>query len=401
LKIKEINQENPENQFNLGINPHYCSTMSIRYARAAVAAMFLINGFAFATWASRIPLIQQNLQLSAGELGTVLLGLPVGSLLSLPIAGWLTARFGSKYVTIIAAFVSCCILPLMALAPSAWLLAAALFMFGSAGDVLNIGMNAQAVSVENQWGKPIMSSFHGLYSAGGMLGAAFGGLMAEMGFMPLQHFLTGGIIGIVLLLLFFRGLLPNDAPVDKSKPLFAKPDAVLWWLGLIAFFCMLGEGAMADWSSVFLAEVSGTTAGLSTLGYTAFTMAMMSGRFLGDRLAQQLGQVRLIRLSGLLAGSGMSLAIIVATPFWVIVGFGMVGLGLATVVPMVYGAAGRSKTMPAGVAIAAVSTVGYTGFLIGPPVIGWVADFSNLRMALIIVAALAFSMAMMAKKAKS
>lgn len=374
--------------------------MSLRFARAAVAAMFLINGFAFATWASRIPLIQQHLQLSAGELGTALLGTPIGSLLSLPLAGWLTARFGSKYVTIIAAFISCCILPLIALAPSALALAAVLFLFGSAGDILNIGMNAQAVSVENHWGKPIMSSFHGLYSAGGMLGAAFGGVMAEAGFMPLQHFTIGGIMGMLLLLIFFRWLLPNDSPADKSKPLFAKPDAVLWWLGLIAFFCMLGEGAMADWSSVFLAEVSGTTAGLSTLGYTAFTMAMMSGRFLGDRLAQQLGQVRLIRLSGLLAGSGMSLALLAATPFWVVVGFGMVGLGLATVVPMVYGAAGRSQTMPAGVAIAAVSTVGYTGFLIGPPVIGWVADFFNLRTALIIVAVLAFGMAVMASKAR-
>ncbi|WP_448517955.1 MFS transporter [Rhodoflexus sp.] len=369
--------------------------------RAAVAAMFLINGFAFATWASRIPVVQQNLQLSAGELGTVLLGLPIGSLLSLPVAGWLTARFGSKYVTIIAAFVSCCMLPLIALASSAWLLAAALFMFGSAGDILNIGMNAQAVVVEDRWGKPIMSSFHGLYSAGGMLGAAFGGIMAETGFAPLPHFLVGGAVGIALLLGFFRFLLPNDAPVDKSKPLFAKPDAVLWWLGLIAFFCMLGEGAMADWSSVFLAEVSGTTAGLSTLGYTAFTMAMMVGRFFGDRLAQQLGQVRLIRLSGLLAGSGMSLALLAATPFWVVAGFGLVGLGLATVVPMVYGAAGRSQTMPAGVAIAAVSTVGYTGFLIGPPVIGWVADFFDLRTALILVAVLAFSMAIIAPKARS
>ncbi len=375
--------------------------MSLHFARAAVATMFLINGFTFATWASRIPLIQQHLQLSAGELGSALLGTPIGSLLSLPLAGWLTARFGSKYVTIIAAFVSCCILPLIALAPSALALAAVLFLFGSAGDTLNIGMNAQAVSVENQWGKPIMSSFHGLYSAGGMLGAAFGSVMAEAGFMPLQHFTIGGIIGMVLLLIFFRWLLPNDSPTDKSKPLFAKPDAVLWWLGLIAFSCMLGEGAMADWSSVFLAEISGTTAGLSTLGYTAFTMAMMSGRFLGDRLAQQLGQVRLIRLSGLLAGSGMSLALLAATPFWVVVGFGMVGLGLATVVPMVYGAVGRSQTMPAGVAIAAISTVGYTGFLIGPPVIGWVADFFNLRTALIIVAVPAFGMAVMASKARS
>lgn len=375
--------------------------MSLRLARVAVATMFFINGFAFANWASRIAVIRQNLQLSAGELGTVLLGLPVGSLLSLPIAGWLTAHFGSKHVTAIAALVGCCMLPLIALAPSAWLLAAVLFVFGGAGDVLNIGMNAQAVSVENQWGKPIMSSFHGLYSAGGMLGATFGGIMAEAGFKPLSHFLVSSIIGIALLLGFFRFLLSNDAPVENNKPIFAKPNAMLWRLGLIAFFCMLGEGAMADWSSVFLAEISGTTAGLSALGYTAFTMAMTAGRFLGDRLAQQLGQVRLIRLSGWLAGGGMSIALLIATPVWVVIGFGIVGLGLATVVPMVYSTAGRLQTMPASVAIAAVSTVGYTGFLIGPPVIGWLADLFNLRTALIIVAVLSFSMAVAAGKAKS
>lgn len=374
--------------------------MNIGSARLSVAVMFLINGFVFAAWASRIPVIQQNLQLSAGELGSVLLGTPVGSLLSLPVAGWLTARFGSKYVTVAAAFANCCILPLIALMPSGAALAAMLFLFGSAGDILNIGMNAQAVAVENRLGKPIMSSFHGLYSAGGMLGAASGGLAAEAGLTPWKHFLTAAAVGLVLLSIFYRRLLPDDLPAKSHKPLFAKPDALLWRLGLIAFFCMLGEGAMADWSSVFLAEVSRTTAGLSTLGYTAFTTGMVTGRFLGDRLAQRLGQERLIRTSGLLAGSGMSLALLVATPAWVIVGFGMVGLGLATVVPTVYGAAGRSPNMSAGVAIAAVSTVGYTGFLIGPPLIGWIADFSGLRTALVVVAVLAFGMVAAADKAR-
>ncbi|MCS7017974.1 MAG: MFS transporter [Cytophagales bacterium] len=375
--------------------------MTTHLARISVAAMFLINGFAFATWASRIPVIQQQLQLSAGELGTALLGTPVGSLLSLPVAGWLITRFGSKRVTILAAIANCCILPLIALAPSVVWLAVVLFLFGGAGDILNIGMNAQAVVVENQWGKPIMSSFHGLYSTGGMLGAAFGGVMAEAGFAPLEHFVVGTAMGLTVLFIFFKWLVPYDVAADKHKPLFAKPDAVLWWLGLIAFFCMLGEGAMADWSSVFLAEISGTTAGISTLGYTAFSTTMMSGRFLGDRLLQRLGQVQLIRISGFLAGSGMTAALLLATPFWVIVGFAMVGLGLANVVPIVYGAAGRSKMMPAGVAIAAVSTVGYTGFLIGPPVIGWVADFFSLRIALFIVAVLALGMAAAADKARS
>ncbi|MCU0449297.1 MAG: MFS transporter [Bernardetiaceae bacterium] len=372
---------------------------ALRHARWAVAAMFFISGCTFASWAVRIPAIQLGLGLSEGQLGTVLLGMPIGSLVSLPLAGWLTTRLGSRPITLASAVAFPLVLLLLGLAPNAWWLAGALFLAGMAGDILNIAMNTQAVAVEKGYGRPIMVSFHGLFSLGNLAGASFGGLMAEAGWAPLAHF--GLVAASCLALLAGAGwFLVAEPPAPRHEPLLARPDAALWWLGLVAFCCMLGEGAMADWSSVYLAKATQSVAGVSTLAYAAFTLAMTVGRFSGDALAQRFGVTRVIQGGGLVAAAGLALALLCPGLGPIVAGIALVGAGLSTIVPLVYSAAGHSKTLAPGVALAAVSTVGYVGFLFGPPLIGWGAEAWSLRMALWLVVGLSLLMVPLATKVR-
>ncbi len=368
-------------------------------ARIAVGVMFFILGFGFAAWASRIPAIQAKFELSVGELGTVLLSQPLGSIFSLPLAGWLVARFGSRHLNLLAALGFSLLLPTIALANTPWQLAIALFFFGGMSDTLNIAANTQAVAVEAAHGKPIMSLFHGLFSLGSLVSAAAGGIMAQLLVSPLAHFGLTAVIGIGLALVFYPALFKHDLPRDARQPLFAMPESAMWWLGLIGFCAMLAEGAMVDWSSVYFVQTFQATGGLTTAGYTAFSLAMTLGRFSGDYLIQRFGTLRMLRGSGALSASGLALALGFSHPAVVILGFALAGAGLATVVPMVYSAAGRSKTMHAGMAIAAVSTVSYAGFLIGPPIIGWGADLTSLRLSLTLVIALGLTTAFFAKRA--
>jgi MFS family permease len=372
---------------------------SILRARVAAGTLFFAFGFGFAAWAARIPAIQAKLQLSAGELGTVLLGQPLGSILSLPVAGWLVARFGSRWLSLLSAASFGLLLPTIALAATPWQLALVLFGFGVLSDVLNIAVNTQAVAIEAAHGKPILSQFHGLFSLGTLAGAALAGPLIGWGVAPLGHFLGVGLAGVALALGAFPALFRRDLPHDPEKPLFALPEAGLWWLGLLGFCAMLAEGAMADWSSVYLVQTYQAEGALTTAGYTAFTLAMTLGRFSGDYLIQRFGVLRMLRGSGLLSAAGLALAVGLEHPAATIVGFAMVGAGLSTVVPMVYSAAGRSKVLHAGVAIAAVSTVSYAGFLIGPPIIGWGANLASLRLSLLLVMALGLVTAWFAKKA--
>ncbi|TAE00110.1 MAG: MFS transporter [Bacteroidetes bacterium] len=354
--------------------------------RIAISTMFFTSGVVFASWASRIPAIQKKLGISDGELGLVLLAGPVGSLLSLPVAGWLTTRFQSKNITQVSAIVCCFILSFLALAPNPFLLALALFCYGSAGDILNIAMNTQAVAVEIAYKKPIMSSFHGIFSLGGMFGAFLGGLSAE--FLPnvISHFAIISGTFILISTYFSFKLLPIPIEKKEKQALFVRPDASLWGLGFIAFCVMLGEGAMADWSSVYLKQnLPESEAGLAVVGYTVFSLAMAVGRFWGDWLAKHLGAVKMLQISGILSAVGMALALFTSHFYLIIFGFTCVGAGFATVVPLVYGAAGRSKTMSAGMALAGVSTVGYLGFLFGPPCIGFISEYFSLKIALISV----------------
>lgn len=368
--------------------------------RAAVATFFFIQGLNFASWASRIPDIQSQLGLSDGELGGVLFALPVGLMASLPLSGWLVARFGSRHVTIIAAILYASTLPLIGLVQAPWQLAGVLFVYGMWGNLGNIAINTQAVGTEALYGRSIIASFHGVWSLAGFTGAAIGTLLISLNVIPFYHFCLISGLAYLMALLAYRYTLPQDATRDNSQPLFVKPDRNLLLLGLIAFCGMFSEGAMFDWSGVYFHKVVNAPKELTTLGYVAFMSTMAGGRFIGDWLAVRLGVKRLIQMNGTLIALGLLTAVLFPYLVTATIGFMLVGIGVSTIVPLVYGTAGKSKTMAAGVALAAVSSISFFGFLLGPPMIGFIAQAANLRWSFAIVAVLGFCTTLLIGKVK-
>ncbi len=371
-----------------------------RRYRQAVAASFLLQGLCFSTWAARIPTVQHQLGLSEAALGGVLLAVPVGSLAALPLAGWLVARFGSRLVAQLGLLLYALGLPLLGLADSVPQLLAALALFGVAGNLANISINTQAVGVEELYGRSILATFHGVWSVAGFLGAGLGTLLIAQAVPPLFHFLL--VSGAVLLgLLLTRAhLLPHDAPRPADTPLFVLPDKSLLLLGVLAFCSLLCEGTMFDWSGVYFRQIVRAPPAWVGLGFAAFMALMATGRFVADWFTDRFGRRRTLVLSGLLEAAGLTLAVAWPTLITATVGFMLVGLGVSAVVPLVYGAAGRSTTMPAGVALAAVTTVGFAGFLLGPPLIGFVAGISSLRVSFALVAGMGLAVAVLGNRVK-
>jgi MFS family permease len=377
------------------------SLQSSRIYRLTVGAFFFVAGLTFSTWASRIPDIKEKLQLSDAALGTILFALPVGLITSLPISGYLVSKFGSRRLVIAASLLYPITLLLLGGATSPWQLVGGLFLFGLWSNLMNIAMNTQAVSVEGLYGKSIMASFHGLWSLAGFTGALAGTLFVSNHIAPIWHFAAIIMVTILMVFVTYRHVMP-DNPEDKTQkaPLFAKPDKQLWILGLIAFCCLMCEGAMADWSGVYFQKVVNTPSSMMTIGYLAFTSTMATGRFLGDGLVRRLGVVKMLQLSGSLIAGGLLISILF--PFLVpaTIGFLLVGFGVSSVVPIVYGLAGKSTTMSTSVALAAVSTIGFLGFLLGPPVIGFIAEAFSLRVSFGVVAALGIVSVLLARKAR-
>jgi MFS family permease len=371
-----------------------------RAHRIAVSAFFFLAGLCFASWASRIPNIQLKLHLDNAALGAVLLGLPVGLMVSLPLAGWLVAKFGSKPIALVAALLYASTLPVLGLVTSVWQLVLCLFVFGMGGNLLNISINTQAIGTEALYGRTIMASYHGLWSLAGFSGAALGTLFISLGWLPWQHFLV--IMGLALSIVLTAAgrLIGKDAQESGTQPIFARPDRSLINLGIIAFCSMICEGAMFDWSGVYFQKVIHPPQGLVAIGYTAFMSTMASGRFLGDWLATKWGIKRILQLSGTLTAAGLLTAILFPWLFPALLGFLLVGAGVSSVIPLVYSAAGRSKVLSPGVALAAVSTIGYLGFLFGPPFIGFIAQATNLRVSLGLIAILGSLIVLMASKTK-
>ena len=357
-------------------------------ARRAVSALFFLNGAIFATWASRIPAVQAARGLNHAELGLALLAMALGAILAMPIAGVLSARIGSDQVCRIAALVYGGSLPGLVLAPGLPLFALALFGFGAGHGALDVAMNAQAVVVEKRYQRPIMSSVHALWSTGGLTGAALGGLVAAHGTGLLAHFLlAAGLIGAGAILTFphlleARRPGPGARNGEPAAPTFSWPSPSLLALGAVALCIMLGEGAMADWSAVYLRHNLGAREGLATAGYAAFSIAMAAGRYGGDYLSARFGPVNLVRTGGAVAAGGLLLALVFPQASLALVGFACVGLGFATIVPLVFSAAGRGRGVAPGIAVASVTTLGYLGFLLGPPLIGFGAELIGLRCAL-------------------
>ena len=368
---------------------------SKRAYRLAVGTLFFLQGLCFATWASRIPSITQTLHLSDAVLGVVLFALPIGSIAALPFAGWMVTRWGSKRVATNSLLLYSLLLLAIGLSNSIPLLVASLVLFGMVGNTANIAINTQAVGVEARYGRNIMASFHGLWSLAGFTAAGIGTYMIGRSVLPFTHFLlvTGAILAGVAAA--FQYLLPAEEKSPEKQPLFVKPDATLLRLGIIAFCCMICEGAMFDWSGIYFQRVVGADRDWIGAGYTAFMCTMAAGRFLTDGVVARIGFKQTIVLSGTLITAGLLVAVLFPTLPAAIAGFFIVGFGVSSVVPLVYSEAGKSKTMSPGMALAAVSSIGFIGFLIGPPLIGVVAGLFGLRLSFGIIALIGLGVALM------
>lgn len=372
-----------------------------RTHRLAVATWFFLQGLIFASWASRIPTIQQRMGLSEGDLGLLLLAIPLGQLPSLPLTGWLVHKYGSRRTSLAGAVIYSSTLVGLGWAPSLWLLVPCLVLFGFASNLMNISINTQAVGVEALYPKPIMASFHGMWSLAGFTGAAIGTAMIGWNVLPEFHFLV--IMALILLgaVLSFNGLLPHTRSDEAAEqPLFVLPDRTLLSLGAIAFCALICEGAMFDWSGVYFKKVVQADKAWVGAGYTAFMSTMALGRFGADWLTGHLGPKRVIQLSGCLTAVGLLIAVLFPTLWTALLGFMLVGFGTSSVVPLVYSAAGKSTVMSAGMALAAVSTIGFLGFLIGPPIIGLVAGATSLRISYSLIAVMGLCVAAVATKAR-
>jgi fucose permease len=365
-------------------------------ARIAVGAIFFVNGLVLASWVPHIPAVKAAHAISDGELGLVLLCMAVGAMAALPVAGFLVGRFGSRLMTSATALALSAALPLPLLAPRVEQLGLVLVLFGAVNAALDVSMNSQAVAVEARWGRAIMSSFHGLFSLGGLAGAALAGVAMAAGMGAVAHVVVTALAGVLAVLACLPFLLLSPAAAGRPGPVFARPRGALLALGALAFCGLIAEGSMGDWSAVYLHDTLGSSPALASAGFAACSLAMAAGRFTGDGLVRRHGAARVLRVSSAVAAVGLVAALVVGTPASGVVGFGLVGLGVANVIPILFSAAGRIPGTAPGVGIAAVATTGYFGFLVGPPVIGMVADVTGLRAALGIVAGLCAAIALAA-----
>lgn len=366
--------------------------------RIAVAAMFFMAGLSFSSWASRIATVQQTLDLSDAALGGVLFALPVGLMCSLPFSGWIITKIGSRNLLVSALIVYSCCLVTLGLAQNTFQLIICLMLFGFSSNAVNISVNTQAVAAESLYGRPILASFHGLWSLAGFTGAGIGTFMISKGIIPLYHF-TVILAVIVVVTIITTRYLKNDK-VANSGPVFVMPDNSLIKLGAIAFCSMICEGAMFDWSVIYFKKVVHADVAWVGTGFTAFMFTMAGGRFIADWFANKFGLKRTMQISGMLTATGLLIAVIFPHLYTALIGFLFVGAGVSSVVPMVYSAAGKSKTMSPGVALAAVSTIGFMGFLIGPPMIGFIAGLASLRASFTLIAMMGICVTIVSTKAK-
>lgn len=368
--------------------------------RLGVSLFFGINGFLGANWIARIPAIVEKLDINKATLGSLLLLFAVGAIIAFPISGRVTSTRGSALVTTVFGLFFCVTVPLLGVAPNAWMLAISLVLYGFGNGGLDVAMNAQGVEIERATGARIMGSLHGFFSLGGLLGAGTGALAARLDVGLEAHFTVLAVAGFAVLAWAATGLIPDAARADSEARGggFVIPPRILWPLGVIAFCAALGEGAMADWGALYLNDHLATSASTAAIGYVVFSLAMLTGRFLGDAVVAKLGPVRVVRACAIIATVGLLLGIAIDQVWSMFIGFGAVGLGLSVIIPLVYGAAGNTPGIPGGRGVASVATIGYTGFLAGPAMLGWLAEASSLRVAMLVVALLAAVIIFMAQQ---
>lgn len=347
-------------------------------SRRAVSVLFFVNGLVLASWVASIPYVKARHALDEGLLGLVLLAMGLGAVVALPLGGWIVARLGSRFASAAAAIAFCLVLPLLLWGERLELVIVALALFGVLNGTLDIAMNTQAVEVERAVARPIMSSFHALFSLGGVAGAAVAALAPGRGVEPQAHVLGIAAAAMLAVAVTMRDLLPSSACRECPPALNIRPPRALVPLGLLALLGLLAEGAVADWSAVYTRESLDASATIAAYAFGAFSMAMAAGRLAGGALARRLGRNVLLRASATVAAAGLAGSLVVGHPAVAVVGFGLVGLGIANIIPLLFSAAAAQSGLPTSTALAAVASIGYLGYLAGPPLIGLVAHVIGL-----------------------
>jgi MFS family permease len=349
--------------------------------RLFLSVFFFLSGICFSTWASRIPTIKTNFGYNEAELGTILLFMPISSLIGLPISGWLVSRYDSR-VPMSASFILLAVsLSLIGFATNTFMLVAAICLFAFALRILNISMNTQAISLQKLFDKKINGSFHGLWSTGGIVGVSFSTLLVALKVPMAPHLLIVSAITLLVTLFCFRFLLRNDKAASGNKLILGKPDPYIVYLGMLVFLAAICEGGMFDWGGIYFKEVIGVE--IFTLGYLTFMICMAFSRFASDRVVERIGMPKTYIISSSLIFTGICLAITFPS-FWPsMIGFCLVGLGTASIIPMTFILAGASRKYSPGMAISIIATYSIAGMLVGPPLIGYLAHAFNLKISFI------------------
>ena len=368
----------------------------------ATRAAFFAAGFCMSAWAPLIPYARARLVLDDGRLGLLLLCLGTGSVIAMPMAGMLAGRYGCRAVIATVAVLACLMLPILATAGSITSFAAALLCFGASIGTLDVVMNIQAALVERDSGRAMMSGFHGLYSVGGIVGAGGMSLMTSTGLSLLPATLVIVAATLVIVGVSYTSLLRSGGQTggQTGGPAFALPHGHVVLLGLFCFVLFLAEGSVLDWSAVFLTTHRAMKESSAGLGYVAFATAMTTCRLAGDWIVHHIGPKRVVLFGGLCAATGFLLAVSVPSAIVGIIGFGLVGVGASNVVPVMFSAAGRQTAMPANLAIASITTLGYAGILLGPAMIGLFANLFGLAVGIGIVGAMVMSVALISTRVR-
>ena len=375
--------------------------ISLKTRRIILSGYFFLTGICFSSWASRIPDIKMQLGLSDGAFGGLLFFLPIGSFLGIPISGSLTAKHGSKKMVTIAAVLYPISLISLGVATSTTQLAICFFIFGMAGNLFNVSVNTQAASLSKLFNKSIVSTFHGFWSLAGFTGGLLGGYFVANAISPLQQFVTVAILGWIFLFFSKNYLLPGEINAQPVSKMWNKPSPLLLQFGLVALSNMICEGMMFDWSGVYFQKVVKVSEQWRTVGYISFMACMTTGRMFADALINYWGARKQLMLSGLIVTLGLMIAVSYPNIFISSIGFMLVGFGVSSVIPTIYGTVGRNAAPGrASIDLASVSSIGFFGFLIGPPIIGFLSQAIGLRWAFLAVSLLGLSTFIQANKLK-
>lgn len=350
--------------------------------RIATSLFFFGMGFCFSTWASRIPDIKSTLNMSEALLGSLLFVLPIGQLAAMPFSGKVVTQYGSRIISILGLLVYTFCLILLGLATTIWQLAIGLFLFGFFSNFCNIAINTQGVYTQQLFDKPIIGSFHGTWSLAGFFGALVGLLMLTFGLSPLIHFALAFVLVLLIILFNYKFILNAKSKQEEkhnSYSFFKNPDLTLIWLGIICFCGMASEGIMFDWSGVYFKEIVKAPGALVILGYTSFMVSMAIGRFLSDILVHKYKAKRVLIVSGIVISTGLYLAVLFPYLISCTIAFMLVGFGVSNVIPIIFNTAGNHEKVPTGIALTIITSISFLGFLIGPPLIGFIAELTNLK----------------------